>query len=344
MSLERTPAAPSPAPFKSTTEVRPPARRTVALVTGAAGFIGSHLAERLLAENYSVIGLDCFTDFYPRRLKENNVRSLRASPHFELVETDLNDADLCGLLKREAVGYVFHEAGQAGVRPSWGSHFQDYVTRNLLATQALLEACSALERGQITRLVFASSSSVYGDAEQLPTNEDVLPRPVSPYGVTKLAAEHLCFLYARQYGLPVTALRYFSVYGPRQRPDMGFNIFIDALLNDRPLRVLGDGEQTREFTFVGDIVEANVLALRHRSNGAHLYNIGGGSRVTVNAALELLGELMGAMPRVEYRARAAGDHRHGAADISRAQRELGYQPRVSLAEGLRRQVEWQRAL
>lgn len=339
MSPGRTPSA----PFQSTAEVSSPAPRAVALVTGAAGFIGSHLAERLLDENFSVIGLDAFTDYYPRRLKENNLRSLRAAPRFQLVEADLNEADLVGLLKSESVRYIFHEAGQAGVRPSWGKHFHEYVARNVLATQALLEACCNLpDRGQIACLVFASSSSVYGDAEQLPTGEAVLPRPVSPYGVTKLAAEHLCWLYAKQHGLSVTALRYFSVYGPRQRPDMAFHIFIDALLQGQPLRVLGDGEQTRDFTFVGDIVEANLLALAH-ANGAHLYNIGGGSRVTLNTALGHLGEITGVAPRVEHAARAAGDHRHGAADISRARDELGYQPRVSLVEGLTRQVEWQRS-
>lgn len=316
-----------------------PQAQAAALVTGAAGFIGSHLAERLLAENYHVVGLDSFTDYYPRSIKERNLVGLLGAPHFELVEADLCTADLGALLRRSGARVIFHNAGQAGVRPSWGSHFEDYVRRNITATQKLLEACCAPDiLPRIERFVFASSSSVYGDAEQLPTSEDALPRPISPYGVTKLAAEHLCFLYARQHRLPVTALRYFSVYGPRQRPDMGFYRFINALLHGQPVRVLGDGEQTREFTYVSDVVEANLLAL-HAPNG-QVYNIGGGSRVTINAALELLGELMGVTPRVEYAARAAGDHRHGAADISRAQRELGYQPRVALEEGLRRQVEW----
>jgi nucleoside-diphosphate-sugar epimerase len=311
-----------------------------ALVTGAAGFIGSHLAERLLAEDFNVVGIDCFTDYYPRRDKEANLTSWRAAPGFRLIEGDLRTLDLEALLGRENIRYIFHNAGQAGVRPSWGRHFEEYVSRNILATQALLEAC---RRADLARFVFASSSSVYGDAEKFPTSEDELPRPVSPYGVTKLAAEHLCLLYAKQQRLPVMALRYFSVYGPRQRPDMAFRIFIDALLHDQPIRILGDGEQTRDFTFVGDIVGANMLALRTASGNGRVYNIGGGSRVTMNAAVELLGELMGVRPRVEYQPRAAGDHRHGAADISRARSELNYQPRVTLAEGLRRQVEWQRA-
>lgn len=310
-----------------------------ALVTGTAGFIGSHLSERLLADDFDVVGIDCFTDYYPRRDKEANLTSLRAAPGFRLIEGDLLTYDLGGLLARDKIRYVFHDAGQAGVRPSWGQHFEEYVTHNILATQALLEAC---REANLAHFVFASSSSIYGDAERFPTAEDELPRPVSPYGVTKLAAEHLCLLYARQYRLPVTVLRYFSVYGPRQRPDMAFRIFIQALLNDQTIRILGDGEQTRDFTFVGDIVEANILALRTANAEARVYNIGGGSRVTMNAAVELLGKIVGARPRVEYKPRAAGDHRHGAADISRARRELNYQPRVLLAEGLLRQAEWQR--
>lgn len=324
------------------------AHRGVALVTGAAGFIGSHLTERLLHENYYVLGLDCFTDFYARDLKENNLRAARAHPRFTFLEVDLRTADLGAIFARYPVRYIFHQAGQAGVRPSWGKEFEPYVERNILATQALLEAIANLpDRAQIQKFVFASSSSIYGDAEKLPTSEDVLPRPISPYGVTKLAAEHLCFLYAKQYGLPIVALRYFSVYGPRQRPDMGMNIFIEALLRGKPIRVFGDGEQTREMTFVSDIVNANLLALA-APNGEtksvpRVYNIGGGARSTINAILETLSEIANTPPRLEYIARAAGDHRHGAADISRAKKDLGYAPRVSLEEGLRKQFAWQRA-
>ena len=312
-----------------------------ALVTGAAGFIGSHLAERLLSENLDVIGLDCFTDYYARRDKELNLSWLRAASRFRFVEGDLCAIDLRELLAREKVQYIFHSAGQAGVRSSWAQNFDAYVRNNILATQRLLEACRALAP-QVTRLIFASSSSIYGDAEKFPTDEEELPRPVSPYGVTKLAAEHLCALYAKQYGVPVVSLRYFSVYGPRHRPDMAFRIFISSLLRSEPIQVLGDGQQTREFTYVGDIVEANLLAWRAPDSRGRVYNIGGGSRVTLNAALEILGELTGTRPQVNYKPPAPGDHRHGAADISRAQRELKYQPRIKLEEGLRRQVEWQR--
>ncbi len=318
--------------------------RGVALVTGAAGFIGSHLTERLLQENYFVLGLDAFTDFYARPRKEANLDRARQHPHFDFMEADLRTADLPAILTRYHVRYVFHQAGQAGVRPSWGKDFLPYVERNILATQALLEAMVNLPApAQIEKFVFASSSSVYGDAEKLPTSEDDLPRPISPYGVTKLAAEHLCFLYAKQFGVPVVALRYFSVFGPRQRPDMGMHIFIDALLRDKPIRVFGDGEQTREMTYVSDIVNANILALRAPNGAPRVYNIGGGARSTLNAILETLAEIANTTPRLEYVARAAGDHRHGAADITRARHDLAYEPQVHLEEGLRRQYEWQRA-
>jgi nucleoside-diphosphate-sugar epimerase len=342
MPQETAPSATSPAlfPFHPIQDLN---QKATVLVTGAAGFIGSHLTERLVQENYSVIGLDAFTDYYARNVKENNLRDVCNDPRFTFVEADLRTADLRDLLTRYNVKIVFHEAGQAGVRPSWGKDFQPYVERNILATQALLEAIVSLpDRSQIQKFVFASSSSVYGDAEKLPTSEDDLPRPISPYGVTKLAAEHLCFLYAKQYGLPVVALRYFSVYGPRQRPDMGMNIFIDSILRGKPIRIFGDGEQTREMTFVSDIVQANLLALNAPNDAPRVYNIGGGSRSTINGILETLGEIAQTQLRLEYQARAPGDHRHGAADISHARHDLGYAPSVGLEDGLRRQFEWQR--
>ncbi|HEY6041889.1 MAG TPA: NAD-dependent epimerase/dehydratase family protein [Anaerolineae bacterium] len=308
------------------------------LVTGCAGFIGSHLAERLVAENYHVVGIDCFTPAYPRERKEAHLLDLRAQKNFHFVEGDLRRLDLPSLLRERNIGTIFHVAGQASVRPSWGDHFDDYVQRNIVATQHLLEAVKAFS---IDRFVFSSSSSVYGDAERFPTDELVLPRPVSPYGVTKLAAEHLTFLYARQYGVPAVALRYFSVYGPRQRPDMAFSLFINAMMDNRPITILGDGQQSRDFTYVGDVVQANLLAMRSNPDSiGRIYNIGGGSRVTLAATLELLSDIMQVQPQIEYKPAAAGDQRHTSADTTRARNEIGFDPRVKLEEGLRRQVEW----
>ncbi len=307
------------------------------LVTGAAGFIGSHLCERLLDEGHRVIGLDAFTDYYPRTVKESNAALLRARPGFRLVEADLTRLDL-GPLVAEA-DYIFHQAGQPGVRASWGKDFDVYVACNIRATQCLLEAARGSSRLQ--RLVFASSSSVYGQAQDLPLREDSLPRPHSPYGVTKLAAEHLCALYHANHGVPVVALRYFTVYGPRQRPDMGFHRFIEAALQDRPIAVYGDGEQTRDFTYVADVVEANWLAMTPRVLG-QVFNIGGGSRSSVNQVLTSLEEVLGRTIRREQRPAQPGDVRHTWADTTRAWDLLRLSPRVPLQEGLVRQVEWQR--
>ena len=226
-----------------------------ALVTGVAGFIGSTLAERLCADGADVVGLDCFTDYYPRALKERNLAGLRGQPRFRFVESSLGDADLASLLADRT--HVFHLAAQAGVRKSWGRDFNVYTVNNIDATQVLLEACT---QQPIERLVYASSSSVYGDVVALPMREDALPQPVSPYGVSKLAAEQLCYLYHVNYGVPAVSLRYFTVYGPRQRPDMGFNRFLRATLRGEPIAVYGDGEQTRDFTFVADAVSATIAA------------------------------------------------------------------------------------
>jgi nucleoside-diphosphate-sugar epimerase len=307
------------------------------LVTGAAGFIGSHLCERLLERGHQVIGLDAFTEYYPRPLKEANLTLLRGHPGFRLVEADLTCADLAALVGE--ADFVLHQAGQPGVRPSWGTHFEEYVTRNILATQRLLEAARGSKR--LRRVVFASSSSVYGQARELPLREESLPQPYSPYGVTKLAAEHLCQLYHQNYGVPTVALRYFTVYGPRQRPDMGFHRFIQAALADRPIPVYGDGEQTRDFTYVADAVEANLLALSAPVAGG-LFNIGGGSRVSVNEILRTLEEVLGAAVRREGQPEQPGDVRHTWADTTRARELLGFTPRVSLRTGLGHQVAWLR--
>ncbi len=306
-----------------------------ALVTGAAGFIGSTLCEALVAAGHEVVGIDCFLDYYPRALKERNLEGLRRSDSFRFVEASLVTADLDSLV--EGVDYVFHQAAQAGVRSSWGDEFRIYSDSNIYATQRLLEAC---RKQPIRKLVYASSSSVYGDTDDLPMRETSVPKPVSPYGVSKLAAEHLVWLYYKNFGLPTVALRYFTVYGPRQRPDMAFNRFIRAVYDGRSIVLYGDGEQSRDFTFVADIVRANIAAAESSLAGAVL-NIGGGSRTTVNQVIATIGEILGKEPKVDRREMQRGDVRHTAADMSRAREGIGFRPRVSLAEGLRRQAAWQ---
>ncbi|MBI4735582.1 MAG: NAD-dependent epimerase/dehydratase family protein [candidate division NC10 bacterium] len=307
------------------------------LVTGAAGFIGSHLCERLLQAGHRVVGLDAFTDYYPRAVKEANLGTLRTRPDFRFLEVDLARADLAPVVAE--ADFIFHQAGQPGVRASWGREFDVYVEHNIRATQRLLEAARGSARLQ--RLVFASSSSVYGETSDLPLREHSPTRPFSPYGVTKLAAEHLCSLYHANYGLPTVALRYFTVYGPRQRPDMAFHKFIRAALQDRPIVLYGDGEQTRDFTYVGDAVEANWLALAPRAVG-QVFNIGGGSRCSVIQVLASLEEILGRPIRRDQRPTPPGDVRHTWADTTRAREVLGFSPRASLQEGLARQVAWLR--
>lgn len=307
------------------------------LVTGCAGFIGSHLCERLLAQGHEVVGIDRFSDYYPRSLKEANLRRARADWRFSLHEVDLATADLGPLVA--GIDLVYHQAAQPGVRASWGRSFERYVRDNVLATQRLLEAVKGLP---LRKFVYASSSSIYGDAESFPTDERTLPQPVSPYGVTKLAGEQLAYLYWRNYGVPTIALRYFTVYGPRQRPDMAFHRFIHAALEDRPIPVYGDGEQTRDFTFISDALAANLAAGQSSAAGVAL-NIGGGSRVSVNQVLRLLGDLLGRPVRAEHRPSERGDVRHTSADTRRAAELLGYAPAVDLATGLAAELEWVKA-
>jgi nucleoside-diphosphate-sugar epimerase len=307
------------------------------VVTGVAGFIGSHLAERLIDLGHEVLGVDRFSDYYAADVKERNLARLRASPGFSFARVDLASADLGALLEgREA---IFHQAAQAGVRGSWGQSFETYLRDNVLATQRLLEA----SRGNraLRKIVLASSSSVYGNVAEMPMRESSLCAPFSPYGVTKLAAEHLAELYHKNFGLPTVSLRYFTVYGPRQRPDMGFHKFIAAIRKGEAIPVYGDGEQTRDFTFVADIVQANLLALKEDAAG--VFNVGGGSRVTLNQILATLGELCGEV-RVERLPPQAGDMRHTWADTTRAREVLGYSPAVTLREGLAREVDWLRQM
>jgi len=306
-----------------------------ALITGVAGFIGSTLAERLLADGVDVVGIDCFTDYYPRAIKERNLSALAGRPTFRFVESRIQDANLGELLGDRT--HVFHLAAQAGVRKSWGRDFAVYTANNIEATQVLLEA--AVGRGSLDRFVYASSSSVYGDAVAIPMREDARPQPVSPYGVSKLAAEQLCYLYFVNYQVPTVSLRYFTVYGPRQRPDMGFHKFLRATLQRQPIALFGDGEQTRDFTYVHDAVSATVAAAARGVPG-RVYNIGGGSRVTVNHVLEIIGRVSGRQPIVQVEASQKGDMRHTYADTSLARADLHFAPSVTLEQGLAAEYQW----
>ena len=305
-----------------------------ALITGVAGFIGSTLAERLLGEGAEVVGIDCFTDYYPRAIKERNLLGARANKSFRFIESRLQDLDLAAVLADRT--HVFHLAAQAGVRKSWGKDFEIYTVNNIEATQVLLEACT---RATIERVVYASSSSVYGDHTPMPFREDAMLQPVSPYGVSKLAAEQLCYLYYANFGVPTVSLRYFTVYGPRQRPDMGFHKFLRAAIAGEPITVYGDGEQTRDFTFVADIVSATAAAARQGVPG-RVYNIGGGSRVSVNQVLEMIARVSGRRPLVTVDPAQKGDMRHTYADTSLARADLGFAPTVGLEQGLAAEYQW----
>lgn len=311
---------------------------TRALVTGAAGFIGSHLAERLIDEGFEVIGIDSFEDYYPRWMKEANLENPRHSPKFTLVEGNLLSDSLFGSAKTASnlknIDYVFHEAAQAGVRSSW-KQFQGYVNNNILATQRLLEF---IKGSGIRKFIYASSSSVYGNADSLPIKEDSPTSPLSPYGATKLAAENLCHLYCQNFDVPVVSLRYFTVYGPRQRPDMGLHKFITAMLNDEEVEIFGDGKQTRDFTFVSDIVEATLLAAGAPTG--EVLNIGGGTRIALIDAVALIESLTGKKAGIKWMNAQKGDVQDTWADIERARECLGYEPKVSFEQGLRAEISW----
>jgi nucleoside-diphosphate-sugar epimerase len=305
-----------------------------ALVTGGAGFIGSHLSERLLDSGADVVALDSFTDYYPRAIKEANVAALRARTGYRLVDAAIADADLPALL--DGVTHVFHLAAQAGVRKSWGRDFRVYTELNVDATQILLEACVGRP---IERVVYASSSSVYGDGVSMPMREHVPLQPVSPYGVTKLSAEQLCYLYFVNHGVPTVSLRYFTVYGPRQRPDMGFHRFFTAIEAGRPLIQFGDGLQTRDFTYVADAAAATATAAVRGVPG-RVYNIGGGSRVTLRDVFELLGRVTGRPVTVDVHPSQKGDMRDTYADTTLAREDLGFAPSVTLEQGLTAMYRW----
>jgi UDP-glucuronate 4-epimerase len=306
-----------------------------ALVTGCAGFVGSHLTESLLDDGIAVVGIDCFNDNYARPQKLRNLERARDWDDFDFVPVDLARGDLHDLVADCDV--IFHLAAEPGVRPSWGQRFATYSRNNVEATQMLLEATLG---EPARRFVYASSSSVYGQAETFPTSEDAVPRPLSPYGVTKLAAEHLCLAYCANHGVESVSLRYFSVYGPRQRPDMAFDRFFRAALDGEPIRVYGDGRQTRDFTFVADVVRATRAAAEAPLAVGRVYNIGGGSRVALLETIELMRGVMERPVAVEHHMRQAGDVRDTAADTTGAFRDLGFRPSTPLAAGLGEQFAW----
>jgi UDP-glucose 4-epimerase len=310
-----------------------------ALVTGVAGFIGSTLAELLLDRGAEVTGIDCFTDYYPRPAKERNLEGPRGRERFRFVEARLQDADMGRLL--DGVTHVYHLAAQAGVRKSWGKDFRTYTENNIEASQVLLEAC--VDHPTLDRFVYASSSSVYGDEVAIPMREDALPQPVSPYGVSKLAAEQLCTLYHINYGVPTVSLRYFTVYGPRQRPDMGFHKFLRAAIAGEPIAVFGDGNQTRDFTFVADAARATADA-GTRGVAGRVYNIGGGSRVSVNEVLDIVGQVAGTRLDIRREAPQKGDMRNTFADTTRARTDMDFRPTATLADGLRAEYDWLRSV
>jgi UDP-glucuronate 4-epimerase len=297
------------------------------VVTGAAGFIGSHLAEALLREGHDVLGIDSFNDYYDPALKEENAGGL------DVARADLAEDPLDELL--EGADGVFHLAGQPGVRASFGTGFADYLSRNVLASQRVFEAAAALD----LRVVFASSSSVYGDAERYPTPEDTELHPISPYGITKAACEHLARAYAQRDRLDAVVLRYFNVYGPRQRPDTAFARIVEALVEARTFELYGDGSISRGFTYVDDVVAATLAAMERGRRGA-VYNVGGGSETTMRQTIRLLERIAGRRLDVVRRPPAAGDPRRTAADTSRARAELGWRPLVDLEQGLEAQWEW----
>jgi UDP-glucose 4-epimerase len=308
-----------------------------ALVTGSAGFIGSHLCGRLLNAGYLVTGIDSFSDYYDVRIKQDNLSRVRDHENFTFVAASINDADLGTLLS--GVDYVFHQAAQAGVRASWGTQFEEYIDSNVRATQRL---CEAAKSKDIKKFIYASSSSVYGEVAELPMKESHPTRPVSPYGVTKLDGENLCVLYKRNFGLPAICLRYFTVFGPRQRPDMAFHRFLKGAILDTPVEIYGNGNQTRDFTYVADVVAANLLAMKYDGE-ATVFNIGGGSRVTVNHVLDVIAQYSTGNFDVRYQDREKGDVTHTFADTELAHVELGYSPKTGLEEGIEREADWLRS-
>jgi len=313
------------------------------VVTGCAGFIGSTITEALLELGCRVTGIDCLTDYYDINLKHENLSGFKNNENFVFVQKELLDVDPVELLRGKTA--CFHLAAQAGVRASWGDYFSEYLSRNVMATQQLLEACKHEDvKDTLVRFVYSSSSSVYGDQTELPVTEKALPQPRSPYGVTKMAAEHLCVLYSMNFGVPTSSLRYFTVFGPRQRPDMAFRIFIEKTLDGEAFSVYGDGSQTRDFTYVGDAVRSNLLAVSCDENW-EVFNTGGGSRMVFSDCLNMLTDILkerrpDLSPVVEYHPVALGDVKDTFADRTHVEKTIAYKPSITFAEGLAREVDW----
>jgi len=304
------------------------------VITGVAGFIGSHLAEKLLGLGHEVVGVDKFLDNYARKFKDSNLSQFVKHPSFKFINDDLVNIELRQLLNQ--TDYIFHLAAQPGVRSSWGEEFSHYSHNNILVTQLLLEACKQVK---VRKFVYASSSSVYGDTDDLPMRESGGTRPVSPYGVTKLAAEHLCYLYWKAFGIPTVSLRFFTVYGPRQRPDMFFHILMRRLLVDEEIPLYDDGEQSRDFTYCTDIVDGLTAAAFYPGSG-DVFNLGGGGEITLLNAIQLVEKVSGRKAELKRFDRQRGDVRRTRASLDQAKKKLGYKPLISLEQGLLRQWQW----
>jgi nucleoside-diphosphate-sugar epimerase len=301
-----------------------------AVVTGCAGFVGSHLTERLLSEGYEVTGIDCFTDYYSKGIKEENISQSLDNKNFKFIEKDILEIE-----SFPGTDYVFHLAAQAGVRASWGKSFEVYTKNNIEATQKLLEA---YKDEKIKKFVYSSSSSIYGDSP-LPMREEYIPKPVSPYGVTKLAGEHLCYLYNKNYGIPAISLRYFTVYGPRQRPDMAIHKFVKAAFLGRKIEIYGDGTQTRDFTYVDDAVQANILAARSDYSN-EIFNVGGGTRISVNGLLKEIEKASGKTLKISNIDKQKGDVSDTMADTEKIRKMLSWVPETKIEKGIERFVKW----
>ena len=305
------------------------------VVTGVAGFIGSTLAEKLLEQNHDVLGIDSITDYYSNRIKEKNVEICLQKSNFTFLQQDLSEIDLKEIF--ENVQYVFHLAGQPGVRKSWGKDFKIYNKNNIIVTQKILE--SLKDHNTLKKFVLASSSSVYGNQSGILNEEKSLTRPVSPYGVTKLAAENLTNLYYENFKIPTVSLRYFTVYGPKQRPDMAFTKFLYSIINDKKISIYGNGEQTRDFTYVDDIVSATINAATCNPVGK-IFNIGGGSVTSITQIIEIMKTLSSKDLKIEFTNEQKGDVKHTNADITKSKKLLDYIPKTDIKTGLQKQFDF----